>query len=100
MMYWMHNNMNVCHLDLNTFRLIKNGDFFLNQKDGNITVDSKNLSVKISDFGFAEIFPFKVNENIIQNGYSNFSCAKRDHAHKSPQQYNGQTFDVCLIPFD
>eukprot|EP01084_Bolivina_argentea_P032035 59266_1 len=99
MTHWMHNDMNVCHLDLNTDNiLIKNGDFFLNQKDGTITVDSKNLSVKISDFGFAEIFPFEINENNVQNGYSNFTCAKhgltKDHAHKSPQQYNGQTFDA------
>ena len=78
---------------------------FLNQQDGSITVDAKSLSVKICDFGFAEIFPFR-NNNFDDNkeekkNESNhtFECAKlgitSDHTHKAPQRIDGLTFDAA-----
>eukprot|EP01083_Nonionella_stella_P000708 2010_1 len=93
MIYWMHNDMNTCHLDLNADNImVKNGTFLLHKKDGSITVDSKGLTVKLSDFGFAEIFAFTKNDEAA------FRCTKKgitkDHKHKSPQQFNGQTFDA------
>eukprot|EP00488_Nonionellina_sp_1-RS-2012_P004179 TRINITY_DN9338_c0_g1_i1.p1 TRINITY_DN9338_c0_g1~~TRINITY_DN9338_c0_g1_i1.p1 ORF type:complete len:220 (+),score=41.71 TRINITY_DN9338_c0_g1_i1:31-690(+) len=65
MMYWLHNDMNTCHLDLNVDNIsIKNGNFLLHKKDGSITVDSKGLTVKLSDFGFAEIFLLRMMKKI------------------------------------
>ena len=64
---WLHNDMNICHLDLSLENiLIKNGDFIAIDKDETQYTINSNVQIKICDFGLAEIF----DEN------TNFQCTK------------------------
>ena len=96
-LFWMHQNMNCCHLDLTMDNImIQNAEFITmenkdddNDDDNLMTIDSTNLNILICDFGFAEIF---------KNDDNGFECNKngltKDYIHKSPKMYNAEIFNA------
>ena len=87
MIEWMHNEMNICHLDLTMDNImVKDGDFIENKQDNSITINPK-ASIRICDFGLAEGFDVQKNK---------FQCAKHEISDymtlKSPQVYNEGMF--------
>ena len=75
--------------------MVKNADFY-EDKQGNITISS-NISIKLCDFGVAEIFaPKKKNSKMKMDG---FQCYKdgltiENEAYLSPKQFDNQKYDA------
>eukprot|EP01084_Bolivina_argentea_P227327 383927_1 len=53
--YWLHEDMKCCHLDLNLNNIMVCNADFIEHEDGTITVDT-NINIKLIDFGLSEIF--------------------------------------------
>eukprot|EP01083_Nonionella_stella_P009425 27169_1 len=87
-MYWMHYDMNCCHLGLvmNNI-LLKNAHFVSkNGREGAVSIDIRGLMIKLCDFSAAEVFES-----------DSFKCIKPatytdECQHKSPEYLNGNTF--------
>merc|ERR1712228_236377 len=70
--YWLHNDMNCCHLDINLENImLQNADFIVNELDGTVSI-STEIKVKLCDFGRSELF--KESEEHKDNM---FECAKQ-----------------------
>ena len=99
---WFHQDLGICHLDLKLENImVKNGNF-IETKIGNstrISIDC-NVSIKICDFGVAEIFKQKSNDCFEINTddeyfdeHETFKCCKN---HYSDQYKSLQVFDPSL----
>ena len=89
-LFWLHSDMNVCHLDLNMDNvMIKNGNFVHSKNGSDVRIDSANLSVKILDWGYSEVW-----KQCEENG---FRCQKtgltKDYIHRAPKAFCGEIFD-------
>ena len=85
-LFWLHNDMKVCHLDLNMDNImITNANFIKSMNGSDVKINSTNLCVKIIDWGYSEVFD------------QNFLCQKtgltKDYIHRSPKAFNGEIFD-------
>eukprot|EP00484_Ammonia_sp_Unknown_P008515 CAMPEP_0197073042 /NCGR_PEP_ID=MMETSP1384-20130603/210401_1 /TAXON_ID=29189 /ORGANISM="Ammonia sp." /LENGTH=613 /DNA_ID=CAMNT_0042511867 /DNA_START=221 /DNA_END=2062 /DNA_ORIENTATION=+ len=94
-MRWLHNDMNICHLDVSLENiLIKNGNFIpLDASNSQYTINS-NVQIKVCDFGLAEIFDGDMEAAAAAvDGDSNehmFECSKfcGKTNYKAPEVYN------------
>ena len=91
----MHNDMNVCHLDLTINNImIENGTFLYDDKTGKYKINP-SISIKIGDFGLSEKFKYKSN---VITADEMFNCDKWDFTSnvrlKSPQIFNEEIYDA------
>eukprot|EP01084_Bolivina_argentea_P274192 467290_1 len=90
-MFWMHNDMNVAHLNLNMDNImVQNVNFMEQKENGYVTINTNKLNVKICDFGYSEVFSFDVDIN------SRFQCVKSKltKKYKSPKELAAEIFDA------
>eukprot|EP01084_Bolivina_argentea_P203837 348074_1 len=86
-LHWMHSDMKCCHMDLTLDNvMLKNSDFTEND-DGSVIINGA-ISVKLCDFGRAEIFNLYTN---------NFNCVKLgsilgEIQYQSPNILNEQVY--------
>eukprot|EP01084_Bolivina_argentea_P207436 353916_1 len=85
---WLHSSIHCCHLDLICDNIMISDAEFTEDINGQITIN-KNPSIKLCDFGVAEIFlnnDFKCNKqglNIDSEGWF------------APNVFNGDTYDAA-----
>ena len=89
MMNWLHRDLNACHLDLCMENIVVRNGSFIKNEDGSISINPK-ISIKICDFGCAEIFnPGK---------FDNFKCGKTtltgNYQYCAPQVYENILYDA------
>mmetsp|Transcript_45937 Transcript_45937/g.73566 ORF Transcript_45937/g.73566 Transcript_45937/m.73566 type:complete len:413 (+) Transcript_45937:1054-2292(+) len=108
---WMHVTMQCCHLDLNTENImVERGNFVENAKKQTYSIDP-GVSIKIIDFGVAEIFNRKVRLNAVQEyeemeldekydaeADARFHCLKAglnidNEAYLAPEVFQGDLYD-------
>jgi len=53
---WLHNDMNICHLDISLENILIQNATFVPSNDGKTFTINPNVNIKICDFGLAEIF--------------------------------------------
>lgn len=92
---WLHNDMNLAHLDLNMDNImIENGTFIKNEDDS-ISINP-DLNVKLIDFGLSEIFNTKTDINDDNN--NPFSCSKHgmtnNQTYVAPKVFDGDVYDA------
>lgn len=91
-LYWLHQDLRICHLDLKLENImVKNGNFII-ENENMYHIDSK-ISIKIGDWGVAEVFKKKSNEKKKQyfdQEYETFKCSKNHYTdqYKSPQAFD------------
>eukprot|EP01084_Bolivina_argentea_P269025 457106_1 len=88
---WLHNIMDVCHLDISLENLLISGvNISFDKKTNQINIVENDLQIRFCDFGLAESF---IDSN------KNFECAKYvgKRTYKSPKIYERkETFDARL----
>eukprot|EP01084_Bolivina_argentea_P038742 71638_1 len=88
-LFWMHHDMKCCVLELNTMNIMVANVQFA-EINGMITIDIKNVCVKLCDFGAAELFPLDEKAGCLQ-------CCKQnvisDFFFKDPKVINGEVFN-------
>lgn len=95
-MYWMHNDLNCCHLDLCLENImIENGNFIACD-NGKIKIDNR-VSIKLCDFGRAEVFSKDSDFNI-----DKYSIIGDTFHLQSPQvndelDYNAKASDIWSL---
>ena len=88
-LHWIHDDMNVCHLDLTLENImLQDSNFIINDKTGMVTIN-QSITVKLCDFGVSEMF----------RSDKMFKCMKHslfldDVHYLSPQLYDEQQFDA------
>lgn len=101
-LFWMHRDMHTAHLDLTTDNvMLQHCRFEVDPQTNAVTIDTSKLTAKICDFGFAEVFAFPNGDDDSdedEEEASMFACSKsgltKDHMHKAPKAYNGETYDA------
>eukprot|EP01084_Bolivina_argentea_P211073 359103_1 len=88
---WMHDDMRCCHLDLCMENIMLKNCDFIEHKDGGYVTVNPSISIKLGDFGVAEVF-----ENAhMKDG---FVCDKTDLsvdcAYLAPNVYAEQPYDA------
>eukprot|EP01083_Nonionella_stella_P060479 157918_1 len=78
---WLHNTMHCCHLDLCLSNIMLKDCGFVTQPDGYLTINPET-SIKLCDFGVAEIF-----------ADGNFECTKQDLSIENNSYYAPQVVD-------
>ena len=101
--YWLHRDMNCCHLDLTLENImLQNATFIENSDDGTVSINP-NIKIKVCDFGLAEIF--RVNESTdndqdAEDEYAGnpFKCTKHGMKEKNylsaPRVFADETYDA------
>ena len=82
-LYWLHLDLGICHLDLRLENILLKNAKFIQDKNGNVTI-SQNITIKLTDFGVAEIFKPELNE------HETFKCCKNHYGsqYKAPQVFD------------
>eukprot|EP00483_Globobulimina_turgida_P001849 UN01851 len=90
-LYWMHQDMKVCHLELNTMNIVvENAKLQMDLNTGIYSIDTRNICVKLYDFGQAEIFELGGNDKNLQCSKVDILC---DFFYKDPKVLNGEVFN-------
>eukprot|EP01084_Bolivina_argentea_P113956 202991_1 len=88
---WLHNKMNVCHLDISLENLLISGvNISVDKETKQINIVESDLQIRFCDFGLSESF---------NNANKNFECSKYvgKKTYKSPKIYERKgKFDARL----
>eukprot|EP01083_Nonionella_stella_P025383 69895_1 len=86
-LYWLHNDMQCCHLDLCLQNIMVMNGEFKEDNEGNVDFDP-NISVKLLDFGLGEVFGCA----------DDFECCKygerERHYLSAPRVFAEEMFDA------
>eukprot|EP01083_Nonionella_stella_P025382 69894_1 len=86
--YWLHNDMQCCHLDLCLRNIMVSNGEFIEDNEGNVDFDP-NISLKLLDFGLSEVFHRKTKH---------FQCNKygerERHYLSAPRVFAEEMFDA------
>eukprot|EP01084_Bolivina_argentea_P130106 229709_1 len=90
-LYWMHELMKVCHLNLSTMNImVKNAKFIENKQIGIYTIDTRDICIKLCDFGSAEVWQ-------LEQQCQGLKCIKNEFIsevfYKDPKIVNGEMFN-------
>jgi len=99
--YWLHQDMNCCHLDLNLENvMLQNAIFIENSDDGTVSVNP-NIKIKLCDFGLAEIFKVDKDSDLnVDDEYNGnpFKCTKHGMKEKNylsaPRVFADEVYDA------
>eukprot|EP01084_Bolivina_argentea_P090888 163691_1 len=89
---WLHESVHLCHLDLGMENIMLKNAKFIKSKTG-ISIDP-NISIKLTDFGVAEIFDISNDKN----NNNPFICSKQgltldNECYAAPNVFNMEKFD-------
>jgi len=100
--YWLHRDMNCCHLDLTAENImLQNAKFIENEQDGTVSVDP-DIRIRLCDFGLAEVFDVeavpKGGDPEDEYALNPFKCTKHGmkekHYLSAPRVFEEEAFDA------
>mmetsp|Transcript_42320 Transcript_42320/g.68034 ORF Transcript_42320/g.68034 Transcript_42320/m.68034 type:complete len:521 (-) Transcript_42320:79-1641(-) len=88
--YWLHEDMKCCHLDLSLKNIVVSKGEFKEKADGSVSIDS-NIQIKLVDFGLCECFETSKHVNALSGS---LDTAEQDlqHDDDDDDEYKGNEF--------